>query len=170
MAYHFTHGAEQMNATMNAAAPQVEFRFNGEASERECPLCGTSFRTTAGSWPFLAGSLEPVCGQAECSPVDDAPDASPCNVLFSFCEMAPETLQALTGTVRDAAVPERLRQAALDESLPDADRNILQRAAIDLVFWEAEDTRIESLQPRLVLQTCPEAAAEMLLSGCGDIV
>jgi hypothetical protein len=159
-----------MNATMNGAASRVEFRFNGEAGEHGCPLCGATFRTTAGSWPFLAGSLTPVCGVPSCSPTDEAPDISPCDTLFAFRTMAPETLKALSAGGGSDAVPERLRQVALNDALPEADRTLLNRAAIDLLFWEANETRIAAVEPSLVLQTCPEAAAEMLLSGCGDIV
>jgi hypothetical protein len=159
-----------MNATMNAAAPRVEFRFNSGAGDHQCPLCGASFHTTPGSWPFLAGTLTPVCGGQDCPIEEDAPDASPCDTLFAFCEMAPATLKALADTDARESVPERLRRAALDDSLPEPDRNLLNRAAIDLLFWDADHTRIAALEPRLVLQTCPEAAAEMLLSCCGDIV
>jgi hypothetical protein len=159
-----------MNATMNAATSRVENRFNADAGEYECPLCGTSFHTTPGSWPFLAGSVMPVCGGENCTVGEDAPDASPCDTLFSFCELAPSTLQAIGAAHAQESVAERLRQAALDETLPEADRSLLNRAAIDLLFWDAEQTRVASLEPRLILQTCPEAAAEMLLSGCGDIV
>jgi len=159
-----------MNATMNAAASRVEYRFNGEAGEHECPLCGTSFRTTPGAWPFLTGTVSPVCGGPQCPVSEDAPDASPCNTLFAFCDLDAATLDALETTGDDDSVPERMRQAALDDGLPMDDRNILNRAAIDLLFWEANQTRIAAVRPRLVLQTCPEAAAEMLLSGCGDII
>jgi hypothetical protein len=163
-------GAEPMNATMNAAASQVEFRFNSAVGDHECPLCGASFHTTPGSWPFLAGTVTPVCGGPDCPVAEDAPDASPCDTLFAFCDLAADTLRALAATDEADSVPERLRRVALDESLPEADRGLLNRAAIDLLFWEADQTRIAALEPRLVLQTCPEAAAEMLLSGCGDIV
>jgi hypothetical protein len=159
-----------MNATMNATGSRVEFRFNADAGEHGCPLCGATFHTTPGSWPFLAGSLTPVCGGPDCPVEEDAPDVSPCDTLFAFCELAPATLQAIGTTDGQESVAGRLRQAVLDEALPEADRNLLNRAAIDLLFWEADQTRIASLEPRLVLQTCPEAAAEMLLSGCGDIV
>jgi hypothetical protein len=159
-----------MNATMNAATSRVEYRFNSDIGEHECPLCGDAFRTVPGSWPFLTGTLTPVCGGRDCPIGEDAPDASPCNTLFAFHELAPATLAALADAAADGGVPERLRRAAQDEALPEADRNILNRAAIDLLFWEAESTKIAALEPRLILQTCPEAAAEMLLSGCGDIL
>jgi hypothetical protein len=159
-----------MNATMNAAPSRVEFRFNGDVGEYECPLCGTTFRTAPGSWPFLAGSPAPVCGGSDCPIEEDAPDVSPCDTLFAFRPMAPATLQVLATSAAEGSVAERFRRAALDDTLPEDDRGILGRAAIDLLFWDAEDTRVAALEPRLVLQTCPEAAAEMLLSGCGDIV
>jgi hypothetical protein len=159
-----------MTTIMNAAASRVEFRFNPGIGDHECPLCGTTFRTTPGPWPFLEGSPSPVCNGSGCPVSDDAPDASPCNTLFAFRELAPGTLQALGGAEGGGAVAERFRRAAQDEELPEADRNILNRAAIDLLFWEASQTRISALEPRLVLRTCPEAAAEMLLSGCGDIL
>lgn len=158
-----------MNQTMNAAPPKVEYRFNTEPAEHECPLCGDTFRTSAGSWPFLAGTISPVCGGAEC-PIDDAPHASPCDTLFAFCPLSDATLAAIGATADGLGVAERLRVAALDDTLPTAERDLLNRASIDLAFWEADMTRIASLEQGLVLQTCPEAAAEMLLSGCGDIV
>jgi hypothetical protein len=159
-----------MNPTMNPAAPSVEYRFNGTVGEYECPLCRTSFQTVPGSWPYLAGTLTPVCGGADCPIGDDAPHASPCDTLFAFCELAPATLEAIRRTPETESVPERLRRAGMDESLPVGDRDLLNRASIDLLFWEADSTCIAALEPRLVLRTCPEAAAEMLLSGCGDIV
>lgn len=155
---------------MNATAARVEYRFTSEAGEHDCPLCGSAFRTAPGAWPFVAGTLAPVCGGPDCAAADDAPDASPCDTLFAFCEMSPATLDALSATAPDASVPERMRQVALNDALPEADRNVLNRAAIDLLFWEADSTRIAAIGPRLVLQTCPEAAAEMLLSNCGDII
>ena len=47
---------------------------------------------------------------------------------------------------------------------------MLQLAAIDLQFCEAETTRIRQIAPRMIVQTCGEAAAELLLSGCGEIL
>jgi hypothetical protein len=158
-----------MNQTMSAASPAVEYRFNHAPADHECPLCGVTFRTARGSWPFLKGSVTPVCGGSDC-PTEDAPHVSPCDTLFAFATLAPETLEALRRTGDGLAVAERLRTVAVDESLPTEDRDLLGRAAIDLAFWEADMTRIASLEDGLVLQTCPEAAAEMLLSGCGDIV
>jgi hypothetical protein len=161
---------EEMNPTMKPVVPEVEYRFNSTAAEHECPLCGATFRTTPGSWPYLAGSLTPVCGGPDCPIAEDAPDASPCDTLFAFCDMAPVTLEAIRNTPEAESVPERLRRAGMDEALPVEDRDLLNRASIDLLFWEADTTSIAAIEPRLVLRTCPEAAAEMLLSGCGDIV
>jgi hypothetical protein len=159
-----------MTPTMKPAKPAVEYRFNGTADAFECPLCQTSFRTVPGTWPYVAGTNKPVCGGADCPVGEDAPHASPCNTIFEFCELAPATLEAIRTTSGADSVPERLRHAGLDESLPLQDRDVLSRAAIDLLYWEADSTCIAATEPRLVLRTCPEAAAEMLLSGCGDIV
>jgi hypothetical protein len=158
-----------MSHTMNAAPPKVEYRFNTEPADYECPLCGDTFRTARGSWPFLAGTQTAVCGGSDC-PMEDAQHASPCDTMFAFCAMDDATLDAIRRTDEQASVAERLRAAALDDSLPMEDRDLLNRASIDLAFWEADMTRIASLDNGLVLQTCPEAAAEMLLSGCGDIL
>jgi hypothetical protein len=159
-----------MNPTMKPASPAVEYRFNSVHGEHDCPLCGASFHTTPGSWPFLVGTITPVCGGPDCPVGDDVETASPCDTLFAFCDMASATLHALRDAPAQERVPERLRRVALDEALPEADRSLLNRAAIDLLFWEADSTEIAAVEPRLVLRTCPEAAAEMLLSGCGDIV
>jgi hypothetical protein len=159
-----------MNPTMNPVVPALEYRFNSAAGEHECPLCGSSFQTAPGSWPYLAGSTTPVCGGADCPLTEDTPHTSPCDTMFAFCEMAPATLAAIRDTPATESVPERLRRAGMDESLPGADRDLLNRASIDLLFWEADSTCIAETDPRLVLRTCPEAAAEMLLSGCGDIL
>lgn len=159
-----------MTQTMNPVAPALEYRFNNSPAEHSCPLCGASFRTTLGSWPFLAGTPTPVCGGPRCEVPDEPVTSSPCDTLFAFCELSPATLEAIAATDEDAPVAERLRLVALDERLPEEDRGMLGRAAIDLLFWEADSTRIAALEPGLVLRTCPEAAAEMLLSACGDII
>lgn len=161
---------DRMTQTTNSVAAPLEYRFNNAPAEHTCPLCGADFRTTHGPWPFLAGTPTPVCGGEKCQQPDESTHTSPCDTLFAFCEMAPETLAAIGATDAAAPVAERLRQVVLDEQLPVADRDILNRAAIDLLFWEANSTRIAALEPGLVLQTCPEAAAEMLLSSCGDII
>lgn len=157
-----------MTQIMNPVAPALEYRFNNAPAEHVCPLCKAEFRTTHGSWPFLAGTLTPVCG--ECQKPEEPVYTSPCDTLFAFSEMSPQTLAAIGATDEDAAVAERLRRVSLDDSLPQSDRDLLNRAAIDLLFWEADATRIAALEPGLILQTCPEAAAEMLLSACGDII
>ncbi|CAN5661329.1 hypothetical protein BH23GEM9_BH23GEM9_23970 [soil metagenome] len=154
---------------MNSVARTLEYRFNTTPGEHECPLCGVTFRTTHGSWPFLTGTITPVCGGSDC-PVEDAPNRSPCDTLFAFCPMEEATLEAIRRTDDDTPVAERLRLVGMDETLSLGDRDMLNRAALDLAYWEADMTRIASLEPGLVLQTCPEAAAEMLLSVCGDII
>jgi hypothetical protein len=157
-----------MTQTMTPVAPELEYRFNNSPGEHDCPLCGTAFLTTIGSWPFLAGSPAPVCGT--CVTAEDPVHASPCDTLFAFCDMSRATLVAVQSADGTEPVAERLRLVALDEGLPVADRDILNRASIDLAFWEADSTRIVATEPRLVVQTCPEAAAELLLSACGDIL
>jgi hypothetical protein len=157
-----------MNPTMKPDSPPVEYQFNHAPAEAECPLCGNAFRTHVGSWPFLARTSTAVCG--ECPMGEDVTGAPPCDTQFEFCELDPATIEAIRGTSQEDGVGERLRLASLQDSLPLEDRDLLQRASIDLLFWEADDTRIERFEPRLRLRTCPQAAAEMLLSGCGDIV
>jgi hypothetical protein len=159
-----------MTHTMKPVAHALEYRFNNSTAEHTCPLCGADFTTAHGPWPFLAGSPTPVCGGDKCQRPDESAHTSPCDTLFAFCELAPETRAAIAATESTDLVAERLRVAALDEALPGHDRDLLNRASMDLAFWEARTTRIVSLEPGLVLQTCPEAAAEMLLSACGDIL
>jgi hypothetical protein len=159
-----------MNPTMNRAAPEIEYRFNTVPVDSTCPLCGSAFHAGHGTWPFLAGTDTPLCDRPECPVGEDVTGPPPCDTLFAFPPMANETLAAIRATAEDVQVGERLRTVALDESLPAADRALLQRASIDLLFWEADHTRIHSLEERLVLRTCAQAAAEMLLSGCGDIL
>jgi hypothetical protein len=159
-----------MTHTMKPVAHALEYRFNNSPAEHTCPLCGADFLTTLGPWPFLAGSPTPVCGGDQCQRPDESAHTSPCDTLFAFFDLSPETLKAVAATDEAELVAERLRLAALDEALPGHDRDLLNRASIDLAFWEAKTTRIVSLEPGLVLQTCPESAAEMLLSACGDIL
>jgi hypothetical protein len=154
---------------MNTAAPSVEYRFNRTPASHDCPLCGSSFQAGLGSWPFLTGTSTPVCGGPACPVGQEVLSAAPCNTLFRFWDLSPATLAAIASTAPDVGVAERLRLAALDDSLPETDRELLQLAAIDLQYCEADTTRIERLEPSLVLRTCSEAAAELLLSGCGDI-
>jgi len=157
--------------TMSQARSAVEYRFNHDVTPRKCPLCDTEFEPRAGSWPFLAGSANAVCGGTDCPVGEDVTGISPCDTLFEFASLEQQTLSAIAAAAREGEpLGERLRRVALDESLPDADRGVLQLAAIDLQFCEAETTQIRQLEPRLVIQTCGEAAAELLLSGCGDIV
>ncbi|HEX6132437.1 MAG TPA: hypothetical protein VFZ24_00555 [Longimicrobiales bacterium] len=156
---------------MSHTRTEVEYRFNYTAASQTCPLCGTRFEPRIGSWPFLPGTNTPVCGGEACPIGEDVTGPSPCDTLFEFVELKPETLAAIVRAEREGeSVAERLRRVALDESLPDPDRAVLQLAAIDLQFCEADGTRIRQVEPGLIVQTCPEAAAEMLLSGCGDIV
>jgi hypothetical protein len=159
-----------MNPTMNRAGPAIEYRFNTVPLDSACPLCGSAFHAGHGTWPFLAGTETPLCGRPECLVGEDVTGPPPCDTLFAFPSMAAATIAAIAATTDDASVGERLRMVSLDESLPDADRALLERASIDLLFWEADQTRIHSLDDGLVLRTCAQAAAEMLLSGCGDIL
>jgi hypothetical protein len=159
-----------MNHAMNSAAQPVEYRFINSPGEHACPLCASRFATRRGMWPFLAGTARPVCGGDDCPVGEDVTGPSPCNTLFAFHPLAAETLDALRKLDGSRPVAERLRDVSLDDSLPRTDRDLLQRASIDLLFWEANETRIQATDPGLVLQTCGEAAAEMLLSGCGDIL
>jgi hypothetical protein len=156
---------------MSAANTPIEYRFSTAAEQRTCPLCGNGFRTRIGSWPHLPETGEPVCGRAECPVGDEVVRAAPCDTLFRFAELAEPTLAVLRrGGGAGVAVAEQFRRASLEEGVPDRDRQLLQLAAIDLQYCQADGTRIESLDAGLVLRTCGEAAAEMLLSGCGDIV
>jgi len=160
-----------MADTKGSVPTEVEYRFNHSTATHTCPLCGTTFEPRAGSWPFLAGTTTPVCGGDECPIGADVTGPSPSDTLFEFVRLAPATLAAIAAAATEGEpVAERLRRVALDESLPEPDRAVLQLAAIDLQFCEAAGTRIRRLEPGLVLQTCAEASAEMLLSGCGDIV
>lgn len=156
--------------SMTHAPAEIEYRFNQHVGARTCPLCGTEFEPRIGSWPFLAGTTSPVCGSSECPTGDDVTGPSPCDTLFEFIPLQPVTVRAIASAAQEGEpVAERFRRVALDESLPDPDRAVLQLAAIDLQFCEADGTRIRQLEPNMVVQTCGEAAAEMLLSGLGDI-
>ena len=156
--------------TMSQARSAVEYRFNYDVAPRTCPLCDAHFEPRPGSWPFLAGTAQAVCGGADCPVGEDVTGTSPCDTLFEFIQLEQATLDAIAAAATEGEpLSERLRRVALDESLPDEDRAVLQLAAIDLQFCEAEKTQIRKLKPRLLVQTCGEAAAELLLSGCGDI-
>jgi hypothetical protein len=157
--------------TMSQAPTAVEYRFNYDVAPKKCPLCGADFEPRAGSWPFIAGTATPVCGGSDCPIGEDVTGTSPCDSLFEFIALQQTTLDAIGRAATEGEpVSERLRRVALDESLPDPDRAVLQMAAIDLQFCEAATTQIRQLGPRMVVQTCGEAAAELLLSGCGEII
>lgn len=157
-----------MPETMIAPVPDLEYRFNVQPAWHNCAACGNRFETRTGTWPFAAGSDQPLCENAECRSGRDVTGPSPCTTRFEFAELEGATLRAIEAA-EAPTVAERLRLVSLNESLPETDRSLLQRAAIDLQFCEAGTTRIESVSPRFVLLTCGEAAAEMLLSGCGEI-
>jgi hypothetical protein len=159
-----------MNPTMNRAAHPVDYRFNNKPADHICPLCGSRFRSRLGVWPFLAGSADAVCGGADCPVGDDVTGSPPCDTLFAFPALDPATIEAIRSSDESAGVGRRLQLVADDESLPADDRSLLQRAALDLLFWEADETTIHELEPVLGLRTCGQAAAELLLSGCGDIL
>lgn len=158
-----------MTQTMNPAAPTVVYRLSRDATEQTCPLCGADFTTTFGLWPYLEGSATPLC-RADHGDDVDMQYGAPCDSRFVIPGLGAATLRAIAAADEALPVAERLRQVGLDEALPVADRDVLCRAAIDLAFCEADGTRIESLDPDLVLRTCDVAAAEMILSGIGDVV
>lgn len=165
-----------MTQTISDNSSAVEYRFTWEHAQRECPLCKAAFTTTPGPWPFLASSGEPVCAGPACPVGDevsgeaDNRNARQCDARFAFTPLDPRTVEAISATDAGLPVAERLRLAALGDAVPVPDRDLLCRASIDLAFCEADATRIEALEPALVLRTCGEAAAEMLLSGCGEIL
>jgi hypothetical protein len=163
-------GWDDMNPTMKPEAPAIEYQFNHAPADATCPVCGRELHAHVGTWPFLAGTHTPVCGREDCPVGEDVTGAPPCDTVFEFCEFDSATTAALRGTPEDAGVAERFRLVSLREEVPAGDRDRLQRASIDLLFWEADETRIERFEPRLRLRTCSQAAAEMLLSGCGDII
>jgi hypothetical protein len=168
--FAFDSRKDCMNPTMNPAAHAVEYRFVHHPARQTCPLCNQQFETRIGSWPHLAGTDSAVCGRGACPVGDDVTGPPPCDTLFAFPELDAATLDAIRRTDAELSVPERLRAASLDEKVPADDRRLLQCAVIDLLFWEADTTRINSLEPSLTLCTSAQAAAELLLSGCGDIV
>ena len=157
-----------MTQTMEPTATVV-YRFSRGAARHQCPLCGAKFQTAFGLWPYLDGADTPLC-RGEHDEVGDADLSTPCDTLFTIPGLTSETRQAIASSDTDMPVAERLRRAGLDEALPTEDRDVLCRAAIDLAYCEADGTRIEATEPELVLQTCGVAAAEMLLSGIGDVV
>lgn len=150
----------------------VEYRFNATAAEHVCPVCERAFQQRIGCWPFIRGTSTPVCGDTGCM-VEDEPAYGPpvYDTRFAFTDLSPATVRVVRATAAARpAVDEALREAALQPDVSDRDGTVLQLAAIDLEFCDADQTRIESFEPVLVIRTCPEAAAEMLLSGCGEIV
>jgi hypothetical protein len=103
----------------------------------------------------------------------DAPDASASDGDGAGGGGSPDNDRAGAGTDEAGDAPtvaEIFRDVSLHRDVPDSDRNVLQLAAIDLLYCQAGDTRIERFEPRVVLRTCGEAAGEMLLSGCGEIL
>ena len=112
---------------------EVEYRFNTDISRASCPLCRSEFEPRLGSWPFLAGTSTPVCGGPDCPLGEDVTGPSPCDTHFEFGPLADATLDALEDeSLQGETVAERLRRVALQESLPDPDRAMLQLAGIDL--------------------------------------
>jgi hypothetical protein len=153
---------------MTATSPTLEHRLHLEPQTLTCAICGTSFESGRGIQLYIAGTDQPVCGREDC---DDAPIPDPCDIRFAFVPLDASTIAAIRSLdAPDVPVHEKLRRVALDESLPEEDRVVLSRAAIDLEFCEADSTEIVQLDPSLVLRTCGEAAAELMLSECGDII
>jgi len=153
---------------MTATSPTVEHRLNLEPATYTCAICGTEFEAGRGIQLYLEGTDQHVCGREDC---EDAAVPDPCNVRFAFVPLDDSTLNAISSFgAPEMPVHEKLRRLSLDESLPEQDRVVLGRAAIDLEFCEADSTEIVQLKPSLVLRTCGEAAAELMLSECGDII
>jgi hypothetical protein len=157
-----------MTQTMEPTATVI-YKFSRGTGQYTCPICKASFQTTFGLWPYLEGTDTPVCRGVH-PDLEDADDVTPCDTLFTIPGLSADTRQAIASADTGLPVAERLRRAGLDEALPNDDRVILCRASIDLAYCEADSTRIEATEPELVLQTCGVAAAEMLLSGIGDVV
>jgi len=154
---------------MSTAVPAIEYRLSREHASHTCPLCGAAFETRPGVIPYASGSDEPVCGP-DCPGGAELEEVHPCNARFQFESLSPETLNALRRAPEQLDLAERLRRAGLDDSLPELDRGMLQLAAIDLQFCEADTSRVVAWEPQLVIETCGEAAAELLLSGCGRVL
>ena len=158
-----------MMQTMDPATATVVYRLSRGGTQHTCSLCGSDFETTFGLWPYLEGSDSPLC-RGEHEETGDVDFSSPCDTLFTVHGLSDATRKAIAASDSALPVAERLRRVGVDESLPVEDRDVLCRAAIDLAYCEADGTRIHALEPELVLQTCGVAAAEMLLSGIGDVV
>ena len=150
--------------------PTLEYRLSRDTAERTCPLCDASFTTRPGIHAFIGGTDDIVCSRAGCSSEDESNTLCPCSTLFEFAPLSAATIAALRAAPATLDVAERLRLAGLDVALPEDDRALLQFAAIDLQFCDAAGTRIRAWEPNLVIETCGEAAAELLLSGCGQLV
>lgn len=154
----------------STAAPTIEYRLSRSAADHTCPLCGAGFRAGPGILPFLAGTDSVLCGETSCV-TDDAVITRPCNAsVFEFSALSADAVAAVRQTPEKLDVAERFRLAGLSDALSSEDQALLQFAAIDLQFCEADGTRIRSWEPALVIETCGEAAAELLLSGCGEIL
>jgi hypothetical protein len=153
---------------INSATTPIEYRFNYAPARGTCPSCGREFESSIGMWPHLATTGESVCGRKRCPSADTVAGPLPCDTLVEFAELEPATIAALRAT--GGAVAEQFRAVSLGDDVPEHDRKLLQLAAIDLQYCQADDTRIEAYEPRLMLRTCGEAAAELLLSGCAGII
>jgi hypothetical protein len=149
--------------------PDIEYRFNYSPESATCPSCGTDFVSTIGMWPFRADVAKPVCGGRECPAGAMTLPPDGCDTVVRLIELAPTTVAALRDLDDGIPVAERFRTVSLEPQVPEADRRVLQLAAIDLQYCQATGTRIEAYEPRLVLRTCGEAAGELLLSGCAEI-
>lgn len=156
--------------TESPTRPAIEYRFNARPAQGRCPVCNSEFQSSIGMWPFIAGADQAVCGRPECPTGEEVTGPAPCDTMFEFVELAPETIAALRSMDAGLSVAERFRTVSLGDGMPEHDCKVLQLAAIDLQYCTADRTCIEEFEPRLVLRTCGEAAAELLLSGCGEIV
>jgi hypothetical protein len=158
---------------MTSSGPAIEYRFSATPVRAECPVCGSTFESAMGMWPHIAGTDQLVCGAPDCPVGEEVTRTQPCDTMFEFAELEQHTTTALADAISaDGRLPvaEQFRRVSLLPDLPGRDRNLLQLAAIDLQYCQAGGTRIERFEPRIVLRTCGEAAAELLLSGCGDIL
>lgn len=162
-----------MNA-ISSTRPAIEYRFNAASGSGTCPVCGVAFESSIGMWPHLAGSADAVCGGTACPVGEDVTtNPTPCDMLFELVPLEAVTVARVRdAVVADGATPiaETFRHVSLDDDIPDTDRNVLQLAAIDLLYCQADGTRIERFEPQVVLRTCGEAAGELLLSGCGALL
>lgn len=130
--------------------------------------CDTFFEFAALE-PRTIEALQDVAGQAGAAGVS-ADDAGSAGDSVSTGEGGAPADVDSPGDNAVLTVAEQFRRVSLIDDISDADRNVLQLAAIDLQYCQAGRTRIEHFQPRLVVRTCGEAAGELLLSGCGEIL